>query len=157
MAASLTITLNMDPVSPRDRDEFMTMAEKHFRELNPAFEPHADWKAQYFENVLQNSSLFLRWIEVNGKRAGFILFGIEDHRFLPRRTGGIYELYIEPDFRRNGIARQCAAAAICELEAHSPAKIQLEIMDGNGAAKKLWASLGFRKFSERWVLRRTNP
>jgi len=156
MAASLTIALNMAPVSPRDRDEFMIMAEKHFRELNPAFEPHADWKAQYFDNVL-NSGLFLRWIEANRNRAGFILFGIENHRFLRRRTGGIYELYIDPDFRRNGIARQCAAAAIRELEAHSPSKIQLEIMDGNSAAEKLWASLGFRKFSERWVLSRTKP
>src|SRR5262249_37570214 len=125
----------------------------HFRELNPAFTPHADWKENYFGNITENPCLFLRWVQVDGQRAGFILFGIESHRFLPRQAGAIYELYIEPGFRRSGVARNCASAAIRELQSHSPSKVQLEIMEGNTAAQKLWASLGFEKKSERWVLK----
>jgi ribosomal protein S18 acetylase RimI-like enzyme len=145
----------MEPVSLLDREDFMRMAERHFRELNPAFEPHADWKQSYFENILRNQRLFLRWITAEGKRAGFILFGIEDHRFLPRQTGAIYELYVDPAFRRSGIARASATAAIRELQTHAPSKVQLEIVKGNQAAERLWKSLGFQKASERWVLKAT--
>ena len=147
------MNLKMEPVSSLDREGFMSMAERHFRELNPAFEPHVDWKASYFENILRNQRLFLRWITAEGKRAGFILFGIEDHRFLPRQTGAIYELYIDPAFRRQGVARMCAAAAIGELQTHRLSKVQLEIVTGNTAAEGLWKSLGFEKASERWVLK----
>jgi|KBSMisStandDraft_5_1062788.scaffolds.fasta_scaffold22064_4 ribosomal protein S18 acetylase RimI-like enzyme len=153
METTLAANLELAPVSKLDCEMFMEMAERHFRELNPAFEPQADWKESYFPSVTENPRLFLRWIQVDGNRAGFTLFGIENHRFLPRQTGAIYELYIEPEFRRSGVGRSCALAAIRELQAHSPSKVQLEIMAGNVPAEKLWASLGFQKVSERWVLK----
>ena len=108
-----------------------------------------------FENILSNAQLSLRWIVVDEKRAGFVLFGLEAHRFLPRLNGTIYELYIEPEFRRSGIARVVARQAIRELQSKSPAKIQLEVMEGNRAAAALWESLGFRKVSARYVLAET--
>jgi len=60
------VNLKMEAVSSLDREGFMSMAERHFRELNPAFEPDADWKESYFENVLRNQRLFLRWIRRQG-------------------------------------------------------------------------------------------
>lgn len=153
METILAANLELAQVSKHDREAFMEMAEQHFRELNPAFAPQADWKERYFLNINENPKLFLRWIQVDGKRAGFILFGIESHRFLPRQTGAIYELYIQPGFRRSGVGRGCALAAIRELQAHSPSKVQLEIMEGNRPAERLWTSLGFEKVSERWVLK----
>ncbi len=155
METVLTINLKMEPVSSLDRETFMRMAESHFRELNPEFEPHADWQEKYFENILSNRHLFLRWIIAEGKRAGFILFGIENHRFLPRQTGAIYELYVDPALRRSGIATAAASAAIRELQTHAPSKMQLEIVKGNHAAEGLWKSLGFEKVSERWTLKTT--
>lgn len=152
METTLAANLALAQVSKRDREAFMEMAAQHFRELNPAFAPQADWQKDYFLNISENPKLFLRWIQIDGKRAGFILYGIENHRFLPRQTGAIYELYIRPEFRRNGVGRGCALAAIRELQAHSPSKVQLEIMEGNRPAERLWASLGFKKVSERWVL-----
>ncbi len=136
-----------------DRESFLRMAESHFRELSPAFEPQADWKEHYFDNILANKRLSLRWITIDGQRAGFILFGLEDHRFLPRQTGAVYELYVAPAFRRRSLARESAVAAIRELQTNSPSKVQIEVMDGNTGAEKLWKSLGFRKVSERWVLK----
>lgn len=87
-----------------------------------------------------------------GSRAGFILFGLEDHRFLPRKTGVIYELYILPALRRRGLAKETAVAAIAELWTHRPSKIQLEVMEGRTHGVSLWKALGFRKASERFVL-----
>lgn len=146
------MTVRMDTISAVDREAFLAMAERLFRSLNPAFVPHDDWKRSYFENILENGHLSLRWIVVDEYRAGFVLFGVEAHRFLPRFNGMIYELYIEPKFRRKGIAQIVARQAIQELQSKSPSKIQLEIVEGNHAAAALWQSLGFRKVSERYVL-----
>ncbi|MGA9544657.1 MAG: N-acetyltransferase [Candidatus Sulfotelmatobacter sp.] len=147
--------VKMEPVSATDRDAFLAMAERLFRGLNPSFVPQADWKQSYFENILGNAQMSLRWIVVDEKQAGFVLFGLEAHRFLPRFSGMIYELYVEPEFRRKGIAQIVASQAIQELRSKSPAKIQLEVMEGNRAAAALWKSLGFRKVSARYVLAET--
>ena len=144
--------VSMEPVTADSRERFMEMAEAHFRELNPAFIPQEDWSECYFERIVANAAFSLRWVVVDGRRCGFILFGREDHRFLPRQVGAIYELYVERQYRKQGIARACAFQAIRELQAVSPSKVQLEFMNGNTAAEKLWSSLGFRKISERWVL-----
>ena len=147
--------VRMDTVSAMQREAFLDMAQRLFRGLNPAFVPHDDWKQSYFEKILVNARLSLRWIVVDEKRAGFVLFGLEEHRFLPRLNGMIYELYIEPEFRRKGIAQTVARQTIRELQSMSPSKIQLEVMEGNRAAAALWESLGFRKVSERYVLAET--
>ena len=147
--------VRMEAVTAADRDAFLAMAERLFRGLNPNFVPQPDWKQFYFENILGNGRLNLRWIVVDENRAGFVLFGLEAHRFLPRVNGMIYELYIEPEFRRKGVAQIVARKAIQELQSKSPAKIQLEVMEGNRAATALWESLGFRKVSERYVLAET--
>jgi ribosomal protein S18 acetylase RimI-like enzyme len=147
----------MLPISTSDKEEFLRMAVNHFCELNSAFVPHKDWKEQYFPTILSNPDYFLRWIVCDGRRAGFILFGLENHRFLPRKTGAIYELYVVPEYRRRGVARECALSAIRELGTHSPSKIQLEVVEGNAAAAALWRSLGFQKVAERFVLARSTP
>lgn len=144
----------MLPVVSGERAEFLEMAAQYFSELNSAFVPEDDWKKHYFEDILGNRQYFLRWIMCEQRRAGFILFGVENHRFLRRKTGVIYELYVLREFRREGVARICAAEAIRELWTHSPSKIQLEVVDGDTAAVALWKSLGFEKATERFVLTR---
>jgi ribosomal protein S18 acetylase RimI-like enzyme len=144
--------LRMIPVEPEECEDFMGMAQQHFRELNPMFTPAQDWKASYFENIKNNPRYSLRWIVADGQRVGFILFGTEEHRFLPRQTGAIYEVYVVPDRRREGIARACAKQIIKELWSEGPSKIQLEVVEGNTAAAAFWRSLGFEKATERFVL-----
>jgi ribosomal protein S18 acetylase RimI-like enzyme len=129
------------------------MAEQHFRGLNPDFQPQEDWKRCYFERITSKPQTFLRWIVCDGDRSGFILYGLEPHRFLPRKTGAIFELYVESAKRRRGIARAAAQIAIRELQREGPSKIQLEVVEGNHGAAKLWTSLGFERVTERYVLR----
>jgi len=139
-------------VKASERDEFMRVAEQHFRGLSDTFTPHADWKESYLPAILANPQMFLRWIVSGGQRSGFILYGIEPHRFLPRKTGAIYELFVSPEKRRQGLAREAATLALSELWALGPSKIQLEVVDGNAGAGALWKSLGFTKATERYVL-----
>ena len=94
------------PMVEADREEFMRMAADHFAELDPSFVPRDDWREHYFSRILSDPRHSLRWIVSEGSKAGFILFGIEDHRFLPRKTGVIYELYVMPAMRRRGLAIQ---------------------------------------------------
>jgi ribosomal protein S18 acetylase RimI-like enzyme len=140
------------PVELRDRDTFVAMAQQYFQELNPEFVPARDWNASYFENIHGNLNYSLRWIVIGGQRVGFVLYGFEEHRFLPRKTGAIYELYVSPQQRGRGIARACAESVIEEMQKSSPSKIQLEVGDGNAVAAAFWKSLGFQKASERLVL-----
>jgi len=140
-------------VKKDERDEFLKVAELHFRGLNPSFTPQDDWKRCYFESLVGNAKFFLRWILCEGKRAGFILYGLEPHRFLPRTTGNIFELYVDPDKRRLGVGRKAAEIAIRELQRHGPSKIQLEVDEGNPGAVALWVALGFEKVTARFVLR----
>jgi ribosomal protein S18 acetylase RimI-like enzyme len=147
----------MVPIAASDREEFQRMAIEYFSELNPGFVPQNDWKDQYFQNIVSNPQYFLRWIVYDGKRAGFILFGLEKHRFLPRTSGTIYEFYVRPECRRRGIARAIAEEAIRELWMHSPSKIQLEVVEGQTASTAFWKSLGFQKATERFVLARGTP
>jgi len=149
--------VSMVPIIEADAEEFLGMSVRHFSELNPAFVPQTDWKQGYFPGILSNPNYCLRWIVSEGRKAGFILFGVEDHRFLPRKTGAIYEIYVLPEFRRRGLARACALDAIRELWAHSPSKIQLEVVEGRTEAAALWKSLGFHKVTERFVLDRSVP
>jgi ribosomal protein S18 acetylase RimI-like enzyme len=139
-------------VQPHEREDFLEMALQHFHELNPVFTPAPDWKKSYFENIARNPRRSLRWIVSDGQHVGFILFGVEEHRFLPRLTGAIYEMYVIPEQRRKGIARACAKQVLDDLWKSCPSKIQLEVVEGNAAAAELWRSLGFQKVTERFVL-----
>ena len=149
--------VGMLPIATSEQGEFLRMAVKHFSEGNPSFVPQDDWKEHYFETIMANPQYFLRWILCDEKRAGFILFGLEKHRFLPRMTGVIYEIYVLPEFRRCRVATACAAEAIRELLTHAPSKIQLEVIEGREAASALWESLGFRKVAGRYVLSGSRP
>jgi ribosomal protein S18 acetylase RimI-like enzyme len=136
-----------------EKDEFLKMAVAHFRELSPRFVPASDWNESYFESIEQNPDLQLQWIIAEGERCGFVLYGFEPHRFLPRRSGMVYELYVAPQHRRRGIAAACGKLVIDELKSGQPSKIQLEVVEGNQAAALLWHRLGFKKVSERLVLK----
>lgn len=149
--------VTMLPILSVDREEFLGMAVDYFSELNSSLAPHDDWKESHFPTILSRPGCFLRWIICDGRKVGFILFGVEDHRFLPRKTGAVYELYVLPEFRRRGIARTCALEAIKELWTYAPSKIELEVVEDRVAAAALWKSLGFQEITERFVLARSTP
>lgn len=150
--SNATARVEMAEIAPSQRALFLEMANQYFSELNPAFVPADDWKAQYFEIIRANPAYFLRWITSDGERAGFILFGVEDHKFLPRKTGVINEVYVAPQFRRQGVARECVLQAIAELWSLGSSKIQIELVGENAGGAAFWRTLQFQKVSERLVL-----
>jgi|SRR5215472_3741294 len=140
------------PVEDSEEVEFLTMAEAYFRELDSRFVPHEDWSANYFSCLQRTPEVYLRWIQCGADRIGFVVYGVERHRFLPRTHGWVYELYIMPHRRRSGVGRQVAIEVIRVLRELDPSKIQLEVTPGNISARLFWQALGFDKVAERYVL-----
>ena len=128
------------------------MAEEYFSELNPNFVAQQDWKRSYFRVLTSQPEIVAQWIHTKNSRAGFVIYGTERHRFLPRTKGCVYEFYILPQFRRGGVGRETARQLIEMLRKQSPASIQLEVAAGNKTAAKFWKSMGFQHVSERYVL-----
>ena len=69
------MTISTKAISRSEADAFLAMAERLFRGLNPKFVPEADWKQFYFENILGNARLSLRWIIIAGFR--LVLFYLD--------------------------------------------------------------------------------
>jgi ribosomal protein S18 acetylase RimI-like enzyme len=144
--------VQLSPVADSEASAFLAMAMDYFKELNPNFVAGADWQASYFSWLKSSSDTHLNWIHCNGERAGFAIYGVEGHRFLPRKNGYVYEFYIQPRFRRSGIGREAAEQVLSALRKLDPAKIQLEITSGNSVAAEFWETFGFGKVAERYVL-----
>ncbi len=139
-------------ISATDREIFLGFAVRYFTELDPGFTPREEWKAGYFSALMTDATVSVRWIVVEGERAGFAVYGTKPHRYLPTPVGMVYEFYVEPAHRRLGVGRRSAEAIINELRAAGVLRVELEVYRGNQRGADFWASLGFRTVSERMVL-----
>lgn len=146
------MNVSLAAVTDDDRGAFEAAAIAHYRELDPRFAPAEDWRREWFRAAAQRPRRFACWILADGARAGFIVYGAEPHRFLPREHGLVLELWVAPAQRRRGVARAAGAAAIAHLRSLGLARIQLEVSGTDANAAKLWRSLGFVKTAERYVL-----
>jgi ribosomal protein S18 acetylase RimI-like enzyme len=145
-------TVLLSQVANSDEAEFLTMAEAYFTELNPGFVAADDWRTSYFSGLRASPNTQVQWIQCHGTRAGFVIYGIERHHFLPRSIPHIYEFYVLPRFRRSAVGLEAAKQVLQALRQLSPSRIQLEITSGNTAAAEFWQVFGFRKVAERYVL-----
>jgi len=77
---------------------------------------------------------------------GFIVGTIEDSIPIYRtpRFGFIHDLYVDEDYRHEGIGRQLAMMAVEKFRDIGVTQVRLETAAANEAARKLFASVGFR-------------
>lgn len=138
-------------VAIEDRESFMAMATTYFKEAIPGFEPDPDFRQSFFDGMFK-PNIFCEWAVRDGKRIGFVIYGIEDHLFLPRKTGFVYAFYIAPDSRRGPIATLVMQDCCRKLDTFHPSKIQLEVIEGNEEAHRIWTWMGFRRVSSKYYL-----
>jgi ribosomal protein S18 acetylase RimI-like enzyme len=146
------MNISFEPVAEGDRAAFETAAIAHYSELDARFTPAEDWRREWFRAAAFRPRRFARWIVAGGERAGFIVYGAEPHRFLPREHGLVLELWVAPAWRQRGVARAAGAAAVAHLHSLGLTRIQLEVSGADVKAARLWQSLGFAKAAERYVL-----
>jgi ribosomal protein S18 acetylase RimI-like enzyme len=139
------------PISKQDREPFMNMATTYFKEAIPGFEPDEDFRKFFFDGMFK-PNIFCNWVVRDEKQLGFVIFGIENHRFLPRKTGFFYAFYIIPEARRGSLATLVMQDCCRILDRYHPSKIQLEVIEGNEEANQIWTWMGFRRVSSKYYL-----
>lgn len=69
--------------------------------------------------------------------------------FAARPLLNIHDLAVHPDFRRKGLARQLMAHAEDVARELGCCKLTLEVLEGNGGARKLYDTIGFISYELR--------
>ena len=77
---------------------------------------------------------------------GFLIGTVESNIPIYRtaRFGFIHDLWVEPDYRNEGLGRQMAMLAIEKFRDLGMTQVRLETAERNEPARKLFASCGFR-------------
>jgi ribosomal protein S18 acetylase RimI-like enzyme len=97
------------------------------------------------QRALDSRSVFLV-AEEEGRIAGFLIGTVERNIPIYRleEFGFIHDMWVEPEFRRRGLARGLVLAAVERFRALGVTQVRLETAAGNEAARRLFASCGFR-------------
>lgn len=69
---------------------------------------------------------------------------------LDREYVGVYAIYVQQDYRGQGLARSLCNTILSEGLKKGAKKAYLQVVDGNNIAIRLYESLGFSKFYTYW-------
>jgi ribosomal protein S18 acetylase RimI-like enzyme len=84
--------------------------------------------------------------ESNQKIAGFLVATIDQEIPIYRlkEFAFIHDLWVEPEYRRSGVARQLVMESVAQLKKMGVKQIRLDTAANNDAARKLFSECGFR-------------
>jgi len=81
----------------------------------------------------------------NGKILGFVMYTIEDGRYVQdKQTGVIINLYVQPNSRNAGIGSELLAAAEAEMVANGVDTVTLEVLAANDDARRFYRRYDYR-------------
>jgi ribosomal protein S18 acetylase RimI-like enzyme len=102
--------------------------------------------AWWFGRELGNKSAVLLVAEDKGELAGYCYGRLEERDWnqLLDACGALHDVWVEPAFRRRGIARLLVVRMLSRLKRMGAPRVVLHTATPNRAAQKLFASLGFR-------------
>jgi ribosomal protein S18 acetylase RimI-like enzyme len=132
-------------------------------------ELHEKWDPQRFDYKPNTAQMYDRWLHSRamddrsvflvaerepGKIVGFTIATIEHTIPIYRldETGFIHDMWVEPQYRNEGIARQMTMLVIEKFREKGIKQIRLETATANDAARKLFESCGFRVSSIEMLL-----
>ena len=100
---------------------------------------------QDYEKYLADENSLLLVAEFKGKVVGF-LSSIVNHRtdHLPNIIGDIGSIYIQKDFRRQGIGNQLVTEACKFFKSKNAEELYLRYVLGNREGERFWKKLGFK-------------
>jgi len=81
-----------------------------------------------------------------GRLVGFIVGTVEPEIGIYRvkEFGFLHDLWVEPEYRNEGVARQMVTLAVEQFRAIGVPQVRLDVAYGNEPAKGLFAACGFR-------------
>lgn len=92
--------------------------------------------------VLSNGGYYL--LAHNGWEVmGWILLGFDQNFYQNKPIGFLYELYVFPNYRKNGVGKVLMKEAMDQIKKAGMQSVQLNVFAGN-SAKKMYDKLGFK-------------
>lgn len=130
---------------------------------------HENWDPQRFDYKPHPEEMYNRWLRARatdprsvfivaerepGRIVGFVIATVEGTIPIYRlaETGFMHDMWVEPLYRNEGIARQMTMLAIEKFREMGIKQIRLETATANDAARKLFESCGFRNSSIEMLL-----
>lgn len=106
----------------------------------------ADVKRRLIPALIEQPSalLLVAWSGASAVGIATCFFGFST--FAARPLLNVHDLAVVPEFRGRGIARALLAAAEERAAARGCIKLTLEVLESNGAARKLYEAVGFRDY-----------
>jgi len=122
---------------------------------------HETWDPQRYDYRPNFEQMYDRWLRARsaddravflvaerepGKIIGFVIATIEGTIPVYRlsETGYIHDMWVDPEYRNEGVARQMTMLAIKKFREKGVKQIRLETANANDAARALFSSCGFR-------------
>lgn len=89
-------------------------------------------------------SVFLA-AELDGKVVGFLIADVEEEIpiYKVKEFGFAHDMWVEEDARRHGVGKALMLEMVARFRAMGVKQIRLDVVAGNEAAEKLFASIGF--------------
>lgn len=115
---------------------------RRFMLIEPVEQGYGSWLA----SQLEEPGTVLLVAEAGGAIAGYLYGGLEERDWMLLRDacGMIHDVYVDPAFRRRGIARRLMGAGIAALHAKGAPRVGLNTATQNVEGQALFRSLGFR-------------
>lgn len=128
-------------ITPADREAYLRMAHDFYHSEAVLHAVPDEYFTRAFDEMMRSEDYLLCLIfEADGKTAGYALLVNTWSQEAGGKAVWIDEIYVLPEFRGQGIAREFFA----ELKQIVPAaRYRLEIEPDNTRAEKLYRSVGF--------------
>lgn len=77
---------------------------------------------------------------------GFLIGTVEPELgiYRLREYGFVHDLWVDEDYRHEGVGRQLVMLAVERFAAAGARQVRLDVVEGNGSARKLFEACGFR-------------
>ncbi|MCC3371575.1 GNAT family N-acetyltransferase [Cohnella sp. REN36] len=124
--------------------------QQHPAAYSSSYEEEVGFSSEHFERLLASSHAVTFGAFDQEQLVGVVTLSMETRVKLQHRAN-IVAMYVRPESRRLGVARQLLREAIARARTTSGIEqLYLSVTSGNISAKRLYDSLGFRRYG-------TNP
>ncbi len=113
----------------------------------------AKWATESFSALLSNPALGCVWLIVASERAvGHVVLSVRYAMEHGGLSAYIDDLYVKPEFRRQGAASAAFDSLLAECRARGCKSIHVEVGESNVAAVSLYSRYGLQRLTDGRVL-----
>lgn len=148
--------MEIRPATPADVPAVLPMVRRvcaFHEQLDPAKYSFRDDPGRLYRDWLARRATDPRGVflvadrgDEQRKLVGFLVGSVEDEIPIYRVTefGFIHDLWVEADYRHEGLARQMVTLAVERFRAIGVTQVRLDVAAGNAPARALFERCGFR-------------